>query len=160
MAELSCAMVQSFAKGIINRTVSDTIMDIILAHVLQCKECKKHFKMIAKDMGLKFDVKRDAAAFINNKPEARTPKTRAIFIEMYGEDELEKLQPTWSYYADTFDLQKLMNLKCVNDFTQEKFEVENDPKDIECFAEFGRYITKKLCADVDKLEDCYKLEVK
>lgn len=160
MAELSCAMVQSFDKGLINKTISNTIMDLLLSHILRCKDCRKHFIAKAKDMGLtKFNIKQEAANFINTKKETDCPKTRAVFIEMYGEKMLENMKPTWTYYAETHDLSKTMNLKCVYDFTQEQFEVDDkNVKEIEAFVEFGRYITAKLCKDIDLLERCYNME--
>lgn len=163
MTVLDCAMVQTFCKNYFNRSISDSIKDLLLAHIIKCKICQKHFKKYAKEIAVDFDIKKDAANFIkNSKSSIRCSKTKEVFIDVYGQAELDKTKVSWEYYADTFDLPKLMNLQCVNEFSnEEKFEVDpTDQNAIDCYVEYGKYITKKMCKNIDLLEKCFDMEVK
>ena len=160
--EINCASIQILVKSFFNKSMNDSIKDIVLFHIIKCKDCQKHYKKYAKEIGLDFDIKKESALYIHehkNNP-ARCSRTKEAFIDKFGEDKLDDYEFNWEYYAQKMDLKKLMNLKCVNDFTQESFEVdESDPMCIDAFADFGRYMTTRFCKIVDSLERCYNMEI-
>ena len=157
--KIECNSIQILTKSYFNKSMSPSIKDVVLSHIMNCKECQKFYKKYAKDIGLEFDVKKDSAVFIL---EGKTcERTKKEFDKKYGEDEIKDYELNWEYYAHKLDLKKLMNLKCVNDFTQETFEVdETDPMCIEAYTAFGRFVTMELCKKVDSLERCYNMEIK
>lgn len=159
MEQINCNMCKTFAKQYFNNTISATVKDYVLLHLLTCRDCLVQYKIKAKEFGIEFDLMYEACEFVNSKQAKFKHKTRDKLIQMGFQKEIEGFSHKWTRIAEKFELDKLSQLKCFSDLTQEDFTTSTDTieEDTEAINLFARYMAKKFAKDVDLLEKCYSI---
>lgn len=167
MSKINCAMCTSFAKAFFSQDLSCTTKDYIYEHLLECKDCLRVYKKVAKELGLEFHLKASAVCFVievsKGKYKNCCNKTKAILDAMGMSNEIDLYKHKYILAADSMNLEVLQNLKCVNDMLQESFDFSNDEtleEDIKSVREYAKFMAKKFCKTLDYLEDCYNAEFK
>ena len=157
---LQCNLVKTFARRYFERRLSVRVEDLILAHLLKCIDCRRAYKDFAKTLNINFNLKEAVSNFIVNHPDAREHKyCKHLFIAKFGQEVYDKLKPNYTYYAETYDVEELKKVQSAFDIMKEKYEFKNDDEQyIEALAEFAKYMTVKMCKNVDLLERCLKCE--
>ena len=157
---LQCNLVKTFARRYFERRLSVRVEDLILAHLLKCIDCRRAYKDFAKTLNINFNLKEAVSNFIVNHPDAREHKyCKHLFIAKFGQEVYDELKPNQTYYAETYDVEKLKKVQSAFDIMQEKYEFKNDDEQyIEALAEFAKYMTVEVCKKVDLLERCLKCE--
>lgn len=157
---LQCNLVKTFARRYFERRLSVRVEDLILAHLLKCIDCRSAYKDFAKTLNINFNLKEAVSNFIVNHPDAREHKyCKHLFISKFGQEVYDELKPNYTYYAETYDVEKLKKVQSAFDIMKEKYEFKNDDEQyIEALAEFAKYMTVEVCKKVDLLERCLKCE--
>ena len=157
---LQCHLVKTFARRYFERRLSVMVEDLILAHLLKCIDCRRAYKDFAKALSINFNLKEAVSNFIVNHPDEREHKyCKHLFIAKFGQEVYDKLKPNYTYYAETYDVEELKKVQSAFDIMKEKYEFKNDDEQyIEALAEFAKYMTVKMCKNVDLLERCLKCE--
>ena len=157
---LQCNLVKTFARRYFERRLSVRVEDLILAHLLKCIDCRRAYKDFAQTLNINFNLKEAVSNFIVNHPDEREHKyCKHLFIAKFGQEVYDELKPNYTYYAETYDVEELKKVQSVFDIMKEKYEFKNDDEQyIEALAEFAKYMTVKMCKNVDLLERCLKCE--
>nr|DAH13579.1 MAG TPA: anti-sigma factor [Caudoviricetes sp.] len=157
---LQCNLVKTFARRYFERRLSVRVEDLILAHLLKCIDCRRAYKDFAQTLNMNFNLKEAVSNFIVNHPDARDHKyCKQLFIAKFGQEVYNELKPSYTYYAETYDVENLKKVQGAFDIMKEKYEFKNDDEQyIEALAEFAKYMTVKMCKNVDLLERCLKCE--
>ena len=157
---LQCNLVKTFARRYFERKLSVRVEDLILAHLLKCIDCRRAYKDFAQTLNINFNLKGAVSNFIVNHPDARDHKyCKQLFIARFGQEAYNELKPNYTYYAETYDVEELKKVQSAFDIMKEKYEFkEDDEQYIEALAEFAKYMTVKMCKNVDLLERCLKCE--
>ena len=157
---LQCNLVKTFARRYFERRLSARVEDLILAHLLKCIDCRRAYKDFARTLNINFNLKEAVSNFIVNHPDAKEHKyCKHLFIAKFGQEVYDELKPNYTYYAETYDVEKLKKVQSAFDIMQEKYEFKNDDEQyIEALAEFAKYMTVEVCKKVDLLERCLKCE--
>ena len=157
---LQCNLVKTFARRYFERRLSARVEDLILAHLLKCIDCRRAYKDFAQTLNINFNLKEAVSNFIVNHPDAREHKyCKHLFIAKFGQEVYDELKPNYTYYAETYDVEKLKKVQSAFDIMKEKYEFKKDDEQyIEALAEFAKYMTVKMCKNVDLLERCLKCE--
>ena len=135
-----------------------SVTDMLLAHLLECVECRKIYKEFAKrEFNIEFDALKAAQNFISQNPiEADHKCIRKVLITRYGEEVYYGSRKNFEYAAETYNLDTLKKVKSVKDMFKEKYELTED--NVEQVIEFNKYLAKKICKNIDLLERCLKCE--
>lgn len=157
---LQCNLVKTFARRYFERRLSVRVEDLILAHLLKCIDCRRTYKDFARTLNISFNLKEAVSNFIVNHPDVREHKyCKHLFIAKFGQEVYDELKPNYTYYAETYDVEELKKVQSAFDIMKEKYEFKNDDEQyIEALAEFAKYMTVKMCKNVDLLERCLKCE--
>lgn len=157
---LQCNLVRTFARRYFERKMSTRVEDLILAHLLKCIDCRRAYKDFAQTLNIKFNLKEAVSNFIVNHPDERDHKyCKDLFISKFGQEVYDELKPSYTYYAETYDVEKLKKVQSAFDIMQEKYEFQKDDEQyIERLAEFAKYMTVEICKKVDLLERCLQCE--
>lgn len=157
---LQCNLVRTFTRRYFERKMSARVEDLILAHLLRCIDCRRVYKDFAQTLNIKFNLKEAVSNFIISNPDERDHKyCKQLFIDKFGQEVYDELEPSYAYYAETYDVEKLKKVQSAFDIMKEKYEFQkNDEQYIERLAEFAKYITVEVCKKVDLLERCLKCE--
>ena len=104
---LQCNLVKTFARRYFERRLSVRVEDLILAHLLKCIDCRRAYKDFAKTLNINFNLKEAVSNFIVNHPDAREHKyCKHLFIDKFGQEVYDELKPNYTYYAETYDVEK------------------------------------------------------
>lgn len=157
---LQCNLVRTFARRYFERKISTRVEDLILAHLLKCIDCRRAYKDFAKTLDIKFNLKDAVSNFIVSHPDERDHKyCKGLFIDKFGQEAYNELKPSYTYYAETYDVEKLKKVQGALDIMTEGYEYQKeDEQYIESLAEFGKYMMVEVCKKVDLLERCLKCE--
>ena len=157
---LQCNLVKTFARRYFERKLSVRVEDLILAHLLKCIDCRRAYKDFAQTLNINFHLKEAVSNFIVNHPDARDHKyCKQLFIAKFGQEVYDELKPSYTYYAETYDVEHLKKIQSAFDIMKEQYEFKKDDEQyIEALAEFAKYMTVEVCKKVDLLERCLKCE--
>ena len=157
---LQCNLVKTFARRYFERRLSVRVEDLILTHLLKCIDCRRAYKDFAQTLNINFNLKGAVSNFIVNHPDARDHKyCKQLFISKFGQEVYDELKPSYTYYAETYDVEHLRKVQSALDIMKEQYEFKKDDEQyIEALAEFAKYMTVEVCKKVDLLERCLKCE--
>lgn len=146
----SCDMVLSMKKLFFGTGVNMYVEDAIIRHLLTCSKCREIYTKYAKEVGYsKFDVIKYAIQFVNRNKELKNSQTMEYLSETMDNKKFRVLSSQWTRAANTFDIDKLMNLKAFRDLC---FEYNsNTGMD---YSDFMKYVILKLAKRIDHLECC------
>ena len=158
---LDCNTTVKFAQMYFNGSISYSIKDCVLEHLLVCQKCYTEYRKIAKELGLSFNLRNEAIQFAKDARVKNFNRlTKKTLEELGFANDIKCAINEWSAAANSFNLTKLMNLKAFSDFASEDFTVKLDnwDDDIESIHNFTKWFAKKIANAVDFLEHCYTLE--
>lgn len=158
---LDCNTTVKFAQMYFNGSISYSIKDCVLEHLLVCQKCYTEYRKIAKELGLSFNLRNEAIQFAKDARVKNFNRlTKKTLEELGFADDVKCAINEWSAAANSFNLTKLMNLKAFSDFASEDFTVKLDnwDDDIESIQNFTKWFAKRIANAVDFLEHCYALE--
>lgn len=157
--EVDCKTMNKLKKRFFNADdMTVTVRDIIIDHLLTCKECYENYKKYASEIDKKFNLREYALKFVEENAHRLNLRTRDRLKELGFEKDMEYQEHKWETIATKFDLYKLRNLVSFQNFMQEKVEAKLSDKDkLLSLNEWAKYMAKKIAIDVDKLELCYHL---
>ena len=158
---LDCNTTVKFAQMYFNGSISYSIKDCVLEHLLVCQKCYTEYRKIAKELGLSFNLRNEAIQFAKDARVKNFNRlTKKTLEELGFANDIKCAINEWSAAADNFNLTKLMNLKAFSDFASEDFTVKLDnwDDDIESIHNFTKWFAKRIANAVDFLEHCYTLE--
>lgn len=158
---LDCNTTVKFAQMYFNGSISYSIKDCVLEHLLVCRKCYTEYRKIAKELGLSFNLKNEAIQFAKDARVKNFNRlTKKTLEELGFANDIKCAINEWSAAANSFNLTKLMNLKAFSDFASEDFTVKLDnwDDDIESIHNFTKWFAKRIANAVDFLEHCYTLE--
>lgn len=161
MVDICCNMICTFVSGYFERSVNDTIKSHILKHLLTCNDCRKKYEMYANKNKKAFDLKEECITLLKsgNMPDRNREMLRDTFQKEYPNVDISDCRIHFSYLARTNNLESLKKIKSVGDMLEERLEFSDEIL-IARVAEFGKYLAKKMCEELDMLENCYAKDVK
>lgn len=163
--QYACNMIRSFAKSYFQRSTTKTIADYVLSHLLECELCTKSYKTYAKCNGYVFDLEQECINHIvgslSDESDMYYKRTLKAFVKKYNYNPIEKNSKcSYLYYVNTMDIKKMRKVKILQEILDYRAEVDlNDEKDINMYADFGRYLLVKNAKILDNLEKCYALNM-
>lgn len=158
---LDCNTTVKFAQMYFDGSISYSIKDCVLEHLLVCQKCYTEYRKIAKELGLSFNLRNEAIQFAKDARVKNFNRlTKKTLEELGFANDIKCAINEWSAAANSFNLTKLMNLKAFSDFASEDFTVKLDnwDDDIESIHNFTKWFAKRIANTVDFLEHCYTLE--
>ena len=158
---LDCNTTVKFAQMYFDGSISYSIKDCVLEHLLVCQKCYAEYRKIAKELGLSFNLRNEAIQFAKDARVKNFNRlTKKTLEELGFANDIKCAINEWSAAANSFNLTKLMNLKALSDFASEDFTVKLDnwDDDIESIHNFTKWFAKRIANAVDFLEHCYTLE--
>ena len=158
---LDCNTTVKFAQMYFDGSISYSIKDCVLEHLLVCQKCYTEYRKIAKELGLSFNLRNEAIQFAKDARVKNFNRlTKKTLEELGFANDIKCAINEWSAAANSFNLTKLMNLKAFSDFASEDFTVKLDnwDDDIESIHNFTKWFAKRIANAVDFLEHCYTLE--
>lgn len=161
MVDICCNMICTFVSGYFERSVNDTIKSHILKHLLTCKDCRNKYTTYASKNKKTFDLKEECITLLKSgkMPDRNKELLRETFQNEYPDVDISDCRIHFSYLANTYNLEALKKIKSVNDMLQERFDISDEVL-IARVAEFGKYLTKKMCEELDMLENCYAKDIR
>ena len=159
--KLDCNTTVKFAQMYFDGSISYSIKDCVLEHLLVCQKCYTEYRKIAKELGLSFNLRNEAVQFAKDARVKNFNRlTKKTLEELGFANDIKCAINEWSAAANSFNLTKLMNLKAFSDFASEDFTVKLDnwDDDIESIHNFTKKKKKRIANVVDFLEHCYTLE--
>lgn len=108
-----------------------------------------------------FDLKEECITLLKNgnMPDRNREMLRDTFQNEYQNVDMSDCRIHFSYLAKTNNLESLKKIKSVNDMLEERFEFSDEIFMVRV-GEFGKYLAKKMCEELDMLENCYAKDVK
>ena len=158
---LDCNTTVKFAQMYFDGSISYSIKDCVLEHLLVCQKCYTEYRKIAKELGLSFNLRNEAIQFAKDARVKNFNRlTKKTLEELGFANDIKCAINEWSAAANNFNLTKLMNLKAFSDFASEDFTVKLDnwDDDVESIHNFTKWFAKRIANVVDFLEHCYTLE--
>ena len=158
---LDCNTTVKFAQMYFNGSISYSIKDCVLEHLLVCQKCYTEYRKIAKELGVSFNLRNEAIQFAKDARVKNFNRlTKKTLEELGFANDIKCAINEWSAAANSFNLTKLMNLKAFSDFASEDFTVKLDnwDDDMESIQNFTKWFAKRIANVVDFLEHCYALE--
>lgn len=148
--DFSCSMVLSMKKTFFGTGVNACIEDKILRHLFTCAKCRRIYENYAREIGYKkFNLVKYAIRFAESHKELKSSETRDYLGEVIGNKKLRVLSRPWTTAVNTFDIDKLMNMKAFRDLCKEY----DSPEGVD-YSDFIRYITLRFAKHIDHLEEC------
>lgn len=160
--KIDCNTTVKLARLYFDGSISYSIKDCVLEHLLVCKECYAKYRKLAKESGTSFNLKKEAIQFVKDDKVKKCNRLTKAMLEKLGFlNDIKYSVNEWSIAANSFDVTRLMNLKAFSDFALEEFVVKLDSwdNDIDAINNFSRWFVKKIAKDIDFLERCYTLEI-
>lgn len=158
---LDCNTTVKFVQMYFDGSISYSIKDCVLEHLLVCQKCYTEYRKVAKELGLSFNLRNEAIQFAKDARAKNFNRlTKKTLEELGFANDIKCAINEWSAAANSFNLTKLMNLKAFSDFASEDFTVKLDnwDDDIESIHNFTKWFAKRIANVVDFLEHCYTLE--
>lgn len=166
---MDCKTTEYYVSAFFDDNIDIKLRYEIVYHLLRCAKCYQIYDVYAKDIGLHFDIVREASR-VQLEWQDDIPKGDAIYmtkrktssiIEFKKPIVKKKDNPQrdavdrWTTAHKLNDYSELMNIKAVRDI----YNTENKSKDYgDNKKGFVDFLTKKVCQKIDFLEKCYKIE--
>jgi hypothetical protein len=155
-------MCKSFAKQFFTDVkISYTVKDYVITHLLSCVDCVNEYRKVAKELGIKFNLRDTALDFALQNKHKKHCKTYDTLIDFGFEKDIESRANKFTSWAEIFDLPKLLTIKSFKDFSEEKmeFKVDSMDEDAKAAVEWACWYAEKLCKNLDMLERCLCLNI-
>lgn len=154
--DFDCSLVYSFRKKFFAGDIPPKIEDMLIAHLLRCKECNKKYIDYAETIGVhNFNIQRYALRFFKKYGHRETSNVKDWLIETRDKKLEEALSQKWTQAAKEFDINQLMNMKAFRDLSQEYASPTGED-----YTDFYQHLALKFAKRIDFLELCLFKEYK
>lgn len=155
--KINCPMCKSFVKEFFTHAISLTVRDLVIAHLLLCKECLDEYTMYAVNIGLHhWDIKKEAKKLImscGEHPE-KCIHTKDAWEKIENIQVTELQHNKYTRATLNWDIATLKELQAFSDmicFTSLPKGLE--PTD-ENYIAFWKHEILKVAKHIDHLEEC------
>lgn len=155
--KINCPMCRSFVKEFFTHSISLTVRDLIIAHLLLCKECLEDYTMYAVNIGLHhWDVKKEARKLIMScgehpekciHTEEAYKKVSETVTEELKHNKYTRAVLNWDI-ATIKELQAFSDIICFTSLPRNQ-----EPTD-ENYIAFWKHEILKVAKHIDHLEEC------
>ena len=155
--KINCPMCNSFVKEFFTHSISLTVRDLVIAHLLQCKECENNYALYALNIGLdKWDIKKEAKKLImscGEHPEKCTHTREAYeLLENIKVSELQRGRYTRA--VTNWNVSVLKDLQSFDDVLTAVTKTASETPMDDNHVAFMKYEILKIAKRIDHLEEC------
>lgn len=166
--EIDCNTCKNFKKSLSNNSLSMTVVDIVLSHLYNCKECRQFFSDYYKQIGkAKFNIYKEMFKYLVEYEKSDYGKQSRVKDIIYSKPILKQKYEDyksnkWFNYAKEGNVPKLTNIRAFKDIMDYEVSLpdneEEREKIVDCLYRYGLYEAEKIAKKVDMLERCLVLE--
>lgn len=156
--DVSCDDAMIFMKDYFAGSVATPMKDRLLAHIIECKECRKAYREWASEIGQSFNIAKHVKQ-IKMDIQANYVNLECRSYKAYEEHRkkvpaVAKINLSFADAARKEDYATIMNCKAIRDFVREDFDVQ--PGQEVVYRRFGVFMTIKIAEKIDYLEKCLR----